>query len=398
MKKILVIHQGARDGYKVAESLIENGYDVHLLTSAYATRYIRFICKFIPFNGAKKLGRRYAVGVSDKRVFGLFFEEILSRIFNKIWGESYALEWLNKRISACAERLHAKNKYDVVLAYNYNAFSVFNSSAFYLVKKILFQCHPHPLYIKSKFFEFKSAGLLSLKNSEKEFSYSSEYQAMLIAEPFVADKILCASSVTKQSLIFAGIPSESISTVPYGVSSENFDYSSKPDAGVARVIFVGQFVQRKGLLVIKEIIKRLGNDFEWVFVGRGGIDFDVDSLRGLSSNISICWDVSPKKLSELYVSSDIFLFPSLMEGFGHVVLEAMSFGVVPVVSGYTAGLDIIQPGIDGFVIDPVDIDSYIYSLNFLKDKSERIRMASSAIEKVRCYSWENFKRGVFDEV
>jgi glycosyltransferase involved in cell wall biosynthesis len=83
-------------------------------------------------------------------------------------------------------------------------------------------------------------------------------------------------------------------------------------------------------------------------------------------------------------SIDIFLFPSLWEGFGFALVEAMAEKVVPVAFDLTSNPEIISHGKDGFLIKHPDIDSFADRIEFLiTNPEQRQLMANSASEQVR---------------
>lgn len=94
---------------------------------------------------------------------------------------------------------------------------------------------------------------------------------------------------------------------------------------------------------------------------------------------------------EYYKQSSIFILTSDLEGFGLVITEAMSYGVVPVVYGsYVSVYDIIDNGVNGYITKPpysgYEMEQKLRIL--LKDKQLRIKMAYLAIEKSQKYSIE----------
>ena len=93
-----------------------------------------------------------------------------------------------------------------------------------------------------------------------------------------------------------------------------------------------------------------------------------------------------------YEKASILLLTSDLEGFGLVIIEAMQFGVVPVVYGsYVAVYDIISNGVDGF-ITPIPYNKTITEerlRSLMSDNQLRERMAQAAIVKSKEFTLEN---------
>lgn len=392
--KILVVHQGKRDEYQVATALAEGGHEVRLVTDGYGTKNIQLLSKLFPVKLLKKLSGRKAQSIVDAQVSSGLISEIFAKCVSFIFGESMGLELINKSIYKRAIKCLKKTRYDVVVCYNYNAFLVFNDRECASLYKVLFQCHPGPVFIKNEFDKFIESGVVPEKNNEKEFSYSPEYQAMLIAEPYISNSIICASSITRKSLTSVGISDEIITTIPYGVHTRFSVNKSnnKSENSKLNLIFVGQFSYRKGLVILSNILNKIDFEINMVFVGRGTREINPsDMISNNNVHTNTFWDVSNEKLVELYSEADVFIFPSLMEGFAHVVLEAMQAGCIPIVSENTCGPDVIEQGVNGFVYPAEDINSYVSTIYELAISKSLLSMQKAAQVKAKEYTWEKFR-------
>lgn len=105
--------------------------------------------------------------------------------------------------------------------------------------------------------------------------------------------------------------------------------------------------------------------------------------------ITVCPPLTATELAELYATHDIFVLPSLYEGFGMVFLEAMVAGMA-VVGSDTGGMpDIIEHGSNGFIVPRRDIaglrDTLIYLLH---NDALRLAVGEHASAKATQYTWE----------
>jgi glycosyltransferase involved in cell wall biosynthesis len=162
-------------------------------------------------------------------------------------------------------------------------------------------------------------------SQEHELSLSNKKFEALCREPMGADFIIAASSFTKSTLIDNGIAEERIRILPYGVNHDIFKNRRvfKRETGRLKILFAGSWNQRKGLSYLAASIKALQEKnlaIELILVGRGIMDKNLISSFGIN-NVTYNFNVNLKDLVAIYHDADIFAFPSLCEGFGHVILR-----------------------------------------------------------------------------
>jgi glycosyltransferase involved in cell wall biosynthesis len=93
------------------------------------------------------------------------------------------------------------------------------------------------------------------------------------------------------------------------------------------------------------------------------------------------------------------VFPSLAEGFGHVLLEAMACGLPVLSTTHTAAPDLITNGEDGFVVAPRDAELLARNIEWaLEHRTELRRMGRAARAKAEQFTWARFRASVGTEV
>jgi glycosyltransferase involved in cell wall biosynthesis len=131
------------------------------------------------------------------------------------------------------------------------------------------------------------------------------------------------------------------------------------------------------------------DDAELVLVGgRGWRSAELErTLEAVGDRVRICGFVTDEELAQLYAGAACFAFPSLAEGFGLPVLEAMASGV-PVVSGDRTSLPEVV-GDAGLLVDPADEDALADALaRLLEDRELAAELARRGLERSRGFSWE----------
>jgi glycosyltransferase involved in cell wall biosynthesis len=96
---------------------------------------------------------------------------------------------------------------------------------------------------------------------------------------------------------------------------------------------------------------------------------------------------------------DVLVFPSLHEGFGLVILEAMSQGLAVITTPHTGGPDVIREGQDGFIVPIRSADAIAEKLGLLAgDRLMLAEMKEAARETARRHTWENYRKRLVEVV
>lgn len=141
-----------------------------------------------------------------------------------------------------------------------------------------------------------------------------------------------------------------------------------------------------------------------VIIGRKGWDYEeiisAPNRFGVSSKVLFLEDVSDEELPFFYKNAELFVLPSLYEGFGLPVLEAMKYGC-PVVTSNISSLP--EAGGEAAVyFNPKSTDDIAEKIEkVLKDEKLRKKMISDGFDQVKKFSWEKSAKemlSIFEEV
>lgn len=207
----------------------------------------------------------------------------------------------------------------------------------------------------------------------------------------LADHIFVASSFTKKSLLEIGVEPEKVSVIPYGAPVEYFQPQPKPD-NCFRVLFVGRVSPRKGIQYLLQAWQGLRlHNAELVLVGS-----NLCPANWLEQYKDICRHVRSTPhflLNEYYSSASVFVFPSLVEGFALVLLEAMSCGIPVITTPHTAGFDIITEGVEGFIIPIRDVEALKEKLEWCSSHPQELaEMGRAARRKAEQLNWGRYRQ------
>lgn len=206
---------------------------------------------------------------------------------------------------------------------------------------------------------WKSARLLM----QKEFEINPQWSSTLTGfndspeklnkkdqELALADVIFVASSFTKKTLEeYSGNLAE-IKVIPYGFPEvkKKKTYVPLTDRKL-KILFIGGLSQRKGLSYLFEAVEGMHNEVELTIVGHKAVA-DCNALNLALEKHKWIPSLSHDQVLECMREHDVFVFPSLFEGFGLVITEAMSQGVPVITTERTAGPDLIKNGNDGWIV------------------------------------------------
>ncbi len=195
--------------------------------------------------------------------------------------------------------------------------------------------------------------------------------------------------------------------IPNGINLTRFNPKllkiKKFQDGKINILFLGRIEQRKGLIYLLKAFKILNRKFSnlrLIIVGDGVLRKKCEKYVKENNLKEVCFEGGKKveQVPPYYVSSDIFVGPSIFgESFGIVLLEAMA-SKVPVVAFANDGYKgLLKNKKGGVLVPPKDYKSLAKELEVLiKDESLRKRMGKMGLEEAQEYSWDKIAKRVLD--
>jgi glycosyltransferase involved in cell wall biosynthesis len=220
------------------------------------------------------------------------------------------------------------------------------------------------------------------------FHFPDWYRERLEEEPHVADVCIAASQFTHQSLLEAGIEGHRIMLLPLGADLDQFQYSPRTADGPFRILFVGGVGQRKGIKYLLQAFERIrGRGMELTIAGP--LPADMRPLAPYQGRVRLTGRLDQVEIVREMQTAHVLVLPSVFEGFGLVIVEAMATGMPVIASTHSAGPEIIREGRDGFVLEPNDVEGLADRLEQLRsDRPRTVEMGIQAASRARDFSWE----------
>ncbi|MCP9198699.1 glycosyltransferase family 4 protein [Gramella sp. GC03-9] len=218
----------------------------------------------------------------------------------------------------------------------------------------------------------------------------------------LADHIFVASSFTKETLGWYPGKLAAVHVVPYGFPEPlpNRSYVPPTDRKL-KLLFVGGLSQRKGLANIFEAMDLLGESIELTIIGRKVVEDCIPLNKGLKQHRWIN-SLPHEEILEQMRNHDILIFPSLFEGYGLVVTEAMSQGTPVITTRRTCGADFIEDGRNGWLVEPGNTKQLVSKLKEILNEPEKIeaigREAMRTAAKYPISEYGDIMAGKIDEI
>jgi len=166
----------------------------------------------------------------------------------------------------------------------------------------------------------------------------------------------------------------------YGRSQVSSFTKDKP----LRVLFLGQVILRKGIQYLIEAARLLEKEaihFDIV----GSIGISEEAVASATSNMTFHGPVSRDRTDEFYRAVDLFVLPTLSDGFALTQLEAMAHGL-PVIATPNCG-EVVSDQVDGLIIPASDSNALAEAFQLLIQDPEKLRSMSAATgAKVKQFS------------
>lgn len=212
-----------------------------------------------------------------------------------------------------------------------------------------------------------------------------------------ADLILLNSNVPKQTFIQAGFSADKLAVITPSIDTQRFHPASKNDS-IFRVLYVGTIEPRKGVhYLIPAFLEAKIPNSELLLVGSAStriLRLLIEKTLSQNSHIKQeSWNFSRQDPVEVFSRASVLVLPSVEDGFGLVVLEAMACGLPVIVTSHCGAGDLVEDGINGFIVPPRDEKAITEKLDFLAaNELIRLEMGKAARATAISYNQELYNQ------
>lgn len=392
--KVICVHIGARAHYLIPKALQLKSSLSYLITDTWvASTVIRSGLASSPVRLVKSFASRYSPAISSSVVksFSLRFLAIEMMLrAKKLKGWNLIIARNNYFESIAEKIIKQLPATDAVLGISYTSLKVFNIARQRNQKKILFQIDPG--LKEERIVADIVARYGNVYTTHWEPAPASYWEAWR-SECDMADVIMANSIWSKDALVEEGINEDKIKVIPlpFQIEKKHLDFKKQYPSVFSkerplRCLFLGTLTLRKGVHIVLEVASRLVNaPIEFIMVGQNELDMKLLD----KPNVQYKGVASRADTDTYYQSSDVFLFPTLSDGFGLTQLEAMAWQL-PVIASKHCG-EVVVNQMNGLELDTCDADALENALNACLQHPELLKkMASNCLDTVKQFSLENF--------
>lgn len=369
----LMCQIGAREHYVLARELHRRGRLRALITDAWAPP--TSLAARLPGSSGERLAERYDPPLRDAPVASftgsLLRFELTQRvrrltgwdlvIARNRWFESSAVRAMRDR-NLLAER-------PVVFAYSYAARDIFREAKAAGCRTILGQIDPAVAEEEIVAEAVSRHPELQPRLQRAPWAYWQRWRE----ECDLADCILVNSDWTREGLTSAGIAADKLRLVPLAYDAVHAQPRAWPQRFDAerplRLLFLGSFNLRKGAAELLEAARLLRDAPVEIHVV-GGTELAIPGDDRANPRLILHGSVPRQRVHDHFATADLFILPTLSDGFGISMLEAQAHGL-PVVASRRCG-NVVRNGVNGLLLDKVTgidiataINRYLCSPNSL---------------------------------
>lgn len=392
-----VSHSGKQHSYHTAKALLDLGCLQGFYTSSYVES--AFLQRLILNTGNSFFRRRFQPGLASPHVHAHWGFELREFLIRKLEGKSARVQDLVYQRDVDFDRMMARK------------LSSLDSTHFWGFQG---SCHDSLSAArasgKTAICELATAHVVQAKkilseearlqpewaDSIDNLYFPSAYEKRLEEEPHLADRVMAASDFTRWTLTESGIDDSKIRVLPLGFELDYIPFN-QPVNGIKnrplRLLYAGTVTQRKGVSYLLEAMAGLRPSDSVELHMVGGIQGSGTAFQKRKSLVHYHPAVSQTEMFGLYGQFDALVLPTIFEGFGLVIVEAMAAGLPVITTAHSMGPDVITPGQNGWIVPIRDSEALRNTILALRAKSdEEYRyMRQSAREAALGFTWNRFR-------
>jgi glycosyltransferase involved in cell wall biosynthesis len=394
---VLMTQIGARQHYEPARMAEKDHFLARLVTDIYCP-FPSTVKRLARWTGSRilmNLSGRHPVGIPRRRVVGLNRIALISAIRNiqrRSRTELYRSFIAEGRMFASACITYADVEHDCTFGFSSASLELLKHEKLNGVRTVLDQIDGARVEEKIIEEEEKRHRRLSLGYSP----IPEEYFARLEEEWSVADCVLVNSQWSYDALSTQGVPRHKLRIVPLAYESPNESMGAGAERverrSELRVLWLGSLCLRKGLYYALEAATQLEKcPVSFTFAGPLLVDL---SEVALPANVKYVGRIPRSQAADLYRAHDVFILPTLSDGFAITQIEAMSYGL-PVIATARCG-KVVEDGISGLIVEPYSGNAIARALLHLLEGEFLEQMREEATARAKVFKpaqvWPGYRR------
>ncbi len=226
---------------------------------------------------------------------------------------------------------------------------------------------------------------LGLRYTPRQFCIDRELE-----EYERADTVYVLSEFARQSFIENKMRPDKIRVLHLGVDTSLFKPLDIPSSLPLKVVYFGSISVRKGIHYLLDATKGLPQrQFKFTLIG--SVEKPFRKLLKTYPHVEYFHHLPMNDLASLIRQMDIYVFPTLEDGFSNTLVQAMASGLLPISTPHCIAPEIIQNGINGYIVpshNSMAIREHL--LNLVENPFQIQKMRRAASTSVQKFSWDRY--------
>ena len=403
----VVAHPMQQHSYHTAEAL-ENGQllDAYITTVYYDENKLLFklMGKILGKNNVERMkGKKMETSSIQVKSFcelrGLIYLLLLRIDKKKIVLTQY-YKYLTRAFGKKVAKYCEKNSIDILVMYDTTAYYTFKKIKKLRIRcKLLLDMSSIPARDICTIIETEAKKIGEMPETMRlRFKTAKLLLKESASEIKLADAVICGGEFPKDC-VQNTYPDKQCFVVPYGVDKDRFTYEEKEKEKTSKVsfVYVGGVEMTKGSHYLLQAWNEL-DTVEAVLKIVGDCGYAKNELIS-KANIQYTGFVLKENMPSVYHESDVYIIPSLYEGFSQSLIEAMSCGS-PVIATECSGAKLmVKNEENGFVIPSADVNALKDKIQWMIEHRYMLQeMGKSASKAVENLTWDNYGKGILETV
>lgn len=395
-QKFTVSHAGKQHSYHLAFALRQLG----LLQGFYTSSYIEsgLLQKLVLASGNSFFTRRFKEGLASPFVHSHWHYELKEMWMRKMQGKSLAVQNQVYQRDTDFDEMMARKMKGIRSTHFWGFQGSCHASldaAKQSGKMAICELATAHVVQARKILSEEARLQPEWSDSIDNLYFPPAYEKRLEEEPFRADHVIAASQFTRWTLEETGVDPSRISVLPLGFEADKIPFSVESkgfENRPLRLLFAGTVTQRKGVSYLLEAMDSLPKDRSVELHFIGGIQGSGQAFHKRTELYTHHPAVSQMEMFRMYTEYDALVLPTVFEGFGLVIVEALAAGLPVITTPHSMGPDVIEQGENGWIVPIRDPKALADGIAQLRSKSDSAyaRMREKARQSALRFTWERY--------
>ncbi len=215
----------------------------------------------------------------------------------------------------------------------------------------------------------------------------------------LADLVVANSRFTAKSLLDTGYDPQRIRVIPLGAPPIDPGWRQTPPTSPTIFLFAGTVGVHKGAHYLLECWDRVYRPGRAVLQMAGSWALPAEVKAGTMAGVRCMGSIPREQLFELYRRASVLVLPSLCDGFGMVIAEALAHGLPVITTTNTGAVDLIEHGRNGWIVAPRDIEGLAQAMTWCMDHPWELRqMREEAQATAARWQWSDYRKKLVREI